>query len=74
VSEELKKWEAREKQFRDQLIKLCDGKSSKGGGVKIMKITTKGSVDYSAIPELEGVDLEKYRKTSKENWRFKREE
>lgn len=72
--DELKKLDAMEKPYRDQLIALCDGQTSKGGGLKIMKVTTKGSVDYSAIPELKDMDLEKYRKPSRESWRFKREE
>jgi len=35
-----------------------------GSGVKIARIERKGSVDYAKIPELNGVDLEKYRKES----------
>jgi putative phage-type endonuclease len=35
-----------------------------GSGLKIARIDRKGSVDYSSIPELNGVDLEKYRKES----------
>jgi len=33
-------------------------------GLLIQRIVRKGSVNYSAIPELQGVDLEKYRKPS----------
>jgi len=38
--------------------------------VKIVKSTRKGSVDYSKIPELAGVDLERYRKPPTEYWIF----
>lgn len=31
-------------------------------GLKIQKVTRKGNVDYNRIPELEGIDLEQYRK------------
>jgi len=56
-------------QLKDLLIGLTDGKSSKGCGLSLSKITRKGSVDYSIIPALEGVDLEKYRKPGSEYWK-----
>lgn len=34
----------------------------RGAGIKILKYTQKGNVDYAKIPELKGVDLEPYRK------------
>lgn len=34
------------------------------GGIKVKKINRSGNVDYSKVPELSGVDLEKYRKPS----------
>ena len=33
-----------------------------GAGISIERIERKGSIDYSAVPELKNIDLEKYRK------------
>ena len=43
-------------------------------GVKISKVQRKGAVDYKVIPNLEGVDLEKYRKKSSSYYVFKQGE
>ena len=45
---------------------MSGGKSCVGGGVKVSSVVRKGHVDYSSIPELAGVDLEKYRKSPTE--------
>ena len=58
---------------RTQLIESCEGKSMKGGGVTIQRQERKGNVDYKAIPELEGVDLEKYRKEGQTIWTIRAE-
>lgn len=39
-----------------------DHARSTGYGIQIIKSSRKGNVDYSKIPELQGVDLEQYRK------------
>jgi putative phage-type endonuclease len=61
--------EAEMKKLRDALIAACEGESCKGCGVTATKYMPKGSVDYSAIPEIKSIDLDKYRKPSKETWR-----
>ena len=38
--------------------------------MKITKYTTPGRIDYSKVPQLEGVDLETYRGESKECWKI----
>jgi len=40
------------------------------GDLKVSKTERKGSIDYESIPELIGVNLEKYRKNPVEVWRF----
>jgi hypothetical protein len=47
---------------RDTMIELSNGESVILDGVEITHFTQKGLVDYKAIPELQGVDLDKYRK------------
>lgn len=46
-------------------------KKVKGCGVQVFKATRKGSVDYSKVPELKGVDLDKYRKKDSDYWTVK---
>ena len=53
-----------------ELIELSDGVSSFGNGYTFEQIQREGSVDYKAIPELKGVDLNKYRKESINYWKL----
>lgn len=39
-------------------------------GIRLTKIMRKGSVDYDVVPELQGVNLDKYRKSAIESWRL----
>ena len=66
---ELKKAKA----MQDQAVSLYDSIKKKiiekvqlarvrCSGVQMIRTTRKGSVDYSKVPELKGVDLERYRK------------
>lgn len=43
----------------------------KCAGVEILKTQRKGNVDWAAIPQLEGVDLEKFRKPTDESFTIK---
>jgi putative phage-type endonuclease len=66
---EQKEVEEELEQLKAGLIHLTNGNASKGSGISLLKITRKGSVDYSSIPELEKVDLEKYRRPGIEYWK-----
>jgi hypothetical protein len=55
-------------QMEEKLKAACKGETSIIGNLKITKSDRKGCIDYDAIPELNGVDKEKYRKPSKETW------
>ena len=46
---------------RKELIELSKGQSFIGGGIQLKHGTSKGRVNYKAIPELKGVNLEDYR-------------
>lgn len=70
ASEELNRAKEAESLIRDQLINLSEGRNCIGGGVKVQKIIRKGTVDYSKIPELKGVNLDGYRKDSVSSWRI----
>lgn len=49
------------KAARKRLEELAGGVSSIGAGVRLSVIERAGNVDYKKIPELKGVDLERYR-------------
>lgn len=59
-----------EKECRQELINLAGGKGVHGCGLRLTKYNKKGRVAYEKIPELEGIDLEKYRQESTEAWRI----
>jgi putative phage-type endonuclease len=61
--------EAKEK-HRKQILQLCEDQNCTGEGIKVMKTTMRGRVDYEAIPEIKGIDLDKYRKNSTAVWKI----
>ena len=68
LKESLKKLEGERDEMKAELVAKADGQSSKCGFVSIGRSFPRGRVDYGAIPELKGVDLDQYRKESKETW------
>lgn len=59
-----------EEYIRQQLIALAGSRNIKGAGVRVAKSLRKGAIEYKAIPELKGLDLEPYRKKPSEYWRI----
>lgn len=70
ISERISILEKQEKEYRAALIAKAGGQNAKGSGICLTKILRKGTVDYKRVPELIGVDLEKYRKDPSESWRL----
>lgn len=70
VNAQLAELKMKEKLCREQLIGLSGDMNCQGAGIKVRKVVRKGTVDYKAIPELSGIDLEKYRKSPVESWRL----
>jgi putative phage-type endonuclease len=64
------KYEKEEEAFRQCLIDLSGGQSSEGGGIRLTRYIRKGAIDYGSVPELQGLDLEEYRKKPSEGWRI----
>ncbi len=60
----LKEAEAEAELAQAELLLACGQQPYEGKGIKVAEIERKGSVDYSAIPDLKGMDLEPYRKPS----------
>lgn len=53
---------------KKELLASCEGRNTKGCGVTVSKVTRAGSVDLERIPELQGVDLNAYRKPGTSYW------
>ena len=70
VSLHIKSLKDKEKDYRKSLINMSKNQNCQGGGIKIQKVMRKGSVDYKSIPQLDGVDLDEYRKDRVESWRI----
>jgi hypothetical protein len=51
-----------EHNLRATLTRIATARRTYGCGVEVLKSSRKGAVDYSAVPELRGVNLEPYRK------------
>ena len=52
-----------EHNLRATLTRMATARRTYGCGVEVLKSSRKGAVDYSAVPELRGVNLEPYRKS-----------
>lgn len=57
-----KKASKMEKEAKERLSLISPGNSIQGFGLKLTHYVERGRVDYSAISELEGVDMDIYRK------------
>lgn len=70
IDRQIKALEKRKQAYKDSLFAIADGKQSTGADVTISKITRKGVVDIEALASNEKINIEKYRKPSKEEWRL----
>jgi len=70
LDKQIKDLEKIKESYRQELLKLCNNQNCKGHGIKVMKTTMRGRVAYDEIPELKGVDLDKYRKDSTITWKI----
>lgn len=59
-----------EKKAREKLLSISQGNSIQGFGLKLTHYVERGRVDYMAIPELQGVNLDMYRKSPVEKTRL----
>ena len=70
ICEQIKNLEVVKEDYRKALLSLCGDQNCLGDGIRAMKTTMRGRVDYDAIPEIKGVDLDKYRKDSTTAWKI----
>lgn len=57
---------------RQALVQLAEHPREQGGGVSVTRYWKQGSVDYTRIPQLQGVDLKPYRKAAVQEVRITR--
>ncbi len=67
---EIKALEEKKDYIRKKIIQLCADHSCAGSGIKAIKTFMKGRVAYDEIPEIQSIDLDKYRKASTPSWRI----
>lgn len=70
IHRQLEVLQAEEKALREVLIQIADSQNVTGGGIRLIRSLRKGNIQYAQIPELQNVDLEKYRKEPVEIWRL----
>ena len=70
LNEQIKALETIKESYRQELLNLCHDQPCQGNGIKIIKTTQRGRVAYDEIPEIKGIDLEKYRKASSSVWKI----
>jgi len=70
VKQVIRELEEQEKVMKDSLISLAGQMNTVGIETKLTKVVQAGRVDYSVIPELQGVDLTPYRKEPNVFWRL----
>lgn len=66
----IKSLEDKKEYLRKKLIELCANQSCIGKGIKVIKSIVKGRVAYDEIPEIQGIDLDKYRKNASTSWKI----
>jgi len=68
IDHAMKELKAEQERLKKEVVSDANGRSCRGGGITLTRSFPKGRVDYTIIPELEGIDLDQYRKPSKEQW------
>lgn len=56
--------------LKESIISKMSHPKTVVGNLKVQKLHRVGVVDYSSIPELKGLDLQKYRKEPREYWKI----
>jgi predicted phage-related endonuclease len=62
--------ELEEESIKSELIHLANQQSAQGAGIRLTKSLRRGHIDYARIPQIQGIDLEPFRKPSTESWRI----
>jgi putative phage-type endonuclease len=69
INKEIAALEKEKKAHFESIISLSKGRNSKSNSFKATKFTVRGNVDYGSIEALQNVNLDHYRKESREQWK-----
>jgi len=69
IKQKISELKQQEKLYEKTLHTLSNGENCVGGDYLFSMYSRKGNIDYANIPELKGVDLEKYRKEPISYWK-----
>jgi len=70
IRTQLEGLESQECEARNALVAMANNYTTAGAGIRVSKVSKKGAIDYSRVPELKGVNLEAYRKENIDSWRI----
>jgi putative phage-type endonuclease len=70
ISKEIAALEKEKKSHYDAIIEMSSGRSCRSEAFKATKFTVKGNIEYGKIPQLKDVNLESFRKETREQWRI----
>lgn len=70
LKEQVSEIEKRLSQIQEELLNSSTDPKFRVGPVMITRFAVKGAVDYSKVPQLEGVNLDEYRKAERISTRF----
>lgn len=71
ITSQIKQLNLEKSQLIEALKELQNHESFSYDRYEFAKVYTRGSVDYTSIPELQNIDLDAYRKENSERWLFK---
>jgi putative phage-type endonuclease len=69
LCDQIKNLEETKDNYRKELLTLCGDQNCLGEGIRALKTTVRGRIDYEGIPELKGINLDKYRNKSTTMWK-----
>jgi putative phage-type endonuclease len=73
INSQIKDLEKQELEIRKSLEDMSGKSNTKGGGISLYQSVRKGQIDYKSIPEIQNVNLEKYRKENSSFLRITRD-
>jgi putative phage-type endonuclease len=72
LTDNIKRLEERQKELIDQIKSFVPESEARCGEFKLQWVDRKGAIDYGLVPELQGINLEQYRKSPSTYFAIKR--
>lgn len=68
ITSEIESMEKERERIKKLIVDRCSHPKNRLGSLSVCKNSRKGNIDYKTIPELQGMNLEPYRKPAIEYW------